>query len=156
VEEKMTQHGETNDLVEILREWLTLEDQTINLSNESMKKSDNAFVKVTTEMIRRDSEKHKAMLQFLLDHLTKASVRLTPQDLMPLSDIMDKHIQAEAKSMALANSALTKNKDVFAGYILSYLMGDEIKHHEMLTRLDHMKGAVYEYGQSRDERVLAF
>jgi len=152
----MTQHGETNDLVEILREWLTLEDQTINLSNESMKKSDNAFVKVTTEMIRRDSEKHKAMLQFLLDHLTKAGVRLTPQDLMPLSDIMDKHIQAEAKSMALANSALTKNKDVFAGYILSYLMEDEIKHHEMLIRLDHMKGAVYEYGQSRDERVLAF
>jgi hypothetical protein len=156
VEGKMTQHGETNDLVEILREWLTLEDQTINLSNESMKKSDNAFVKVTTEMIRRDSEKHKAMLQFLLDHLTKAAASLTPQDLMPLSDIMDKHIQAEAKSMALANSALTKNKDVFAGYILSYLMGDEIKHHEMLTRLDHMKGAVYEYGQSRDERVLAF
>jgi hypothetical protein len=25
----------------------------------------------------------------------------------------------------------------------------------MLTRLDHMKGAVYEYGQSRDERVIA-
>jgi hypothetical protein len=155
VEGKMTRHGETNNLVEILREWQTLEDQTINLSNELMKKSDNAFVKVTTEMIRRDSEKHKAMLQFLLDHLTKASASLTPQDLMPLSDIMDKHIQAEAKSMALANSALTKNKDVFAGYILSYLMGDEIKHHEMLTRLDHMKGAVYEYGQSRDERVIA-
>ena len=74
----MTRHGETNDLVEILREWQTLEDQTINLSNELMKKSDNAFVKVTTEMIRRDSEKHKAMLQFLLDHLTKASCKLNP------------------------------------------------------------------------------
>ena len=152
----MAKHAGTNDLVEILREWQTLEDQTISLSNELMKKSDSAFVKVTTEMIRSDSEKHKAMLQFLLDHFTKASVSLTPQDLMPLSDIMEKHIQAEAKSMALANSALTKNKDVFAGYILSYLMADEIKHHEMLTRLDHMKGAVYEYGQSKNERVLAF
>jgi len=152
----MVQHAKQNDLIEILREWKTLEDQTISLSNELMKKSDNAFVKVTTEMIRSDSEKHKVMLQFALDHLTKESVRLTPQDLMPLSDIMDKHIQAEAKSMGLANSALTKNKDVFMGYILSYLMADEIKHHEMLTRLDHMKGAVYEYGQSKDERVLAF
>jgi hypothetical protein len=32
--------------------------------------------------------------------------------------------------MAFANSALTKNKDVFAGYILSYLMADEIKNLE--------------------------
>jgi hypothetical protein len=150
----MVQHA-TDELVKILKEWQGLEDQTISLSNELMRKSDNAFVRVTTEMIKRDSEKHKAMLQFALDSLTKESVRLTPQDLIPLSEILDRHIQAEAKSMGLANSALMKNKDVFTGYILSYLMADEIKHHEMLTRLEHMKGEVYEYGQSKTERITS-
>jgi chaperonin cofactor prefoldin len=151
----MVKHSTTNELVKILKEWQTLEDQTIKLSGELMAKSGNAFIRVTTEMIRKDSEKHKAMLQFALDHLTKESVSLTPQDLMPLSEILDKHLQAEAKSMGLANSAVTKNKDVFTGYILSYLLADEAKHHEMLSRLDHMKGAVYQYGQSREERVLS-
>lgn len=152
----MAKHTATDELVKILKEWQGLEDQTINLSRELMRKSENAFIKITTEMIKRDSEKHKAMLQFILDHLTKESVRLTPQDLMPLSDILEKHLQTEAKSMSLANSAITKNKDIFTWYIISYLMADEIKHHEMLTRLDHMKGAVYEYGQSKEERVLSF
>ena len=151
----MAQHPTTNELVKILKEWQSLENQTINLSSELMEKSGNAFIRVTTEMIKKDSEKHKAMLQFALDHLTKESVSLTPQDLIPLSEILDKHLQAEAKSMGFANSAITKNKDVFTGYILSYLLADEAKHHEMLSRLDHMKGEVYQYGQSKEERVLS-
>jgi len=151
----MSQHATTSELVKILKEWQSLENQTINLSSELMEKSGNAFIRVTTEMIKKDSEKHKAMLQFALDHLTKESVRLTPKDLIPLSEILDKHLQAEAKSMGLANNAITKNKDVFTGYILSYLLADEAKHHEMLSRLDHMKGEVYQYGQSKEERVLS-
>jgi chaperonin cofactor prefoldin len=140
----LAEHPTTNELVKILKEWQNLETQTINLSNELMEKSGNAFIRVTTEMIRKDSEKHKAMLQFTLDHLTKESVRLTPQDLIPLSEILDKHLKAEAKSMGMANSAITKNKDVLTGYILSYLLADEVRHHEMLSRLDHMKAAVYQ------------
>ena len=152
----MTCHSTTSELVKILKDWQSLEDQTIKLSGELMAKSGNAFIRVTTEMIKKDSEKHKAMLQFVIDHLTKESVRLTPEDLIPLSDVLDKHLRAEAKSLSIANSAITKNKDVFTGYILSYLLADEAKHHEMLLRLEHMKGAVYQYGQSRKERELAF
>lgn len=55
--------------------------------------------------------------------------------------------------MGLANTAMTKNKDVFIGYILSYLFADEMKHHEMLQRLDQVKGKVHQYGQTRDERL---
>ena len=120
----MTHHSTTSELVKILKDWQSLEDQTIKLSGELMAKSGNAFIKVTTEMIKKDSEKHKAMLQFALDHLTKESVRLTPEDLMPLSDILDKHLRAETKALGIANSAITKNKDVFTGYILSYLLAD--------------------------------
>ena len=115
----MTHHSTTSELVKILKDWQSLEDQTIKLSGELMAKSGNAFIKVTTEMIKKDSEKHKVMLQFAIDHLTKESVRLTPQDLFPLSDVLDKHLRAEAKSLSIANSAVTKNKDVFTGYTRS-------------------------------------
>jgi hypothetical protein len=143
----------TDELVKVLKDWQGLEEQTIGLSDELLKKTQNAFVKVTSEMIKRDSEKHKAMLQFALDTLTKESVSLAPDDLMPLADILDRHLQAEAKSMSLANSAVTKNHDMFTGYIINYLLSDEIKHHEMLTRLDQIKGRVYPYGSSKKERM---
>ena len=139
------------ELAKVLKEWYTLEDQTIKLAEDLMKKSDNSFVKVIMEMIKRDSEKHKIMQQFAIDNLTKEAFHLTPQELIPLSEVLEKHIQAEAKSMGLANSAITMSRDYFTNFIVSYLMADEIKHHEMLTKLDHIKGQVHPAGVLRGE-----
>src|SRR4030043_2441951 len=123
---------EAEELAKILKEWYALEDQTIKFAEDLMSKSNNSFVKVIMEMIKRDSEKHKIMQQFAIDHLTKEAFHLTPQELIPLSEVLEKHIQAEAKSMGLANSAITMSRDYFTNFIVSYLMADEIKHHEML------------------------
>ena len=60
-------------------------------------------------------------------------------------------MQAEAKSMVLANTAITKSKDFFSTFIVSYLTADELKHHEMLTKLEQIKGKVYPYGVVRAE-----
>ena len=139
------------ELAKVLKEWYTLEDQTIKLAEDLMKKSDNSFVKVIMEMIKRDSEKHKIMQQFAIDNLTKEAFHLTPQELIPLGEVLEKHIQAEAKSMGLANSAITMSRDYFTNFIVSYLMADEIKHHEMLTKLDHIKGQVHPAGVLRGE-----
>jgi hypothetical protein len=148
----MTQHMvEVEELAKILKDWQNLEEETASLSESLMKKSNNDFVKVIMEMIKRDSEKHKAMQQFVIDHLTKRAIEIAPQDLVPLGDVLDRHLKAEAKSMGLANLAITKSKDFFANFIVSYLMADEIKHHEMLTKLEQIKGQVYPYGIVRAE-----
>jgi hypothetical protein len=148
----MTQHmAEIEELAKILRDWQNLEDDTISFAEDLMRKSNNDFVKVIMEMIKRDSEKHKAMQQFAIDHLTKRAIEIAPQDLVPLGDVLDRHLQAEAKSMGLANAAITKSKDFFANFIINYLMADEIKHHEMLTKLEQIKGQVYPYGVVRAE-----
>jgi hypothetical protein len=104
------------------------------------------------EMIKRDSEKHKIMQQFAIDNLTKEAFHLTPKELIPLGEVLEKHIQAEARSMGLANSAITMSRDYFTNFIVSYLMADEIKHHEMLTKLDHIKGQVHPAGVLRGAR----
>ena len=150
----MVSHAkETDELTKIFQEWMSLEDETIRMAKDLHSKSDNAFIKVNMEMIRRDSEKHKSMLQFAIDAMTKESPHLAPEDLIPMGEVLEKHLQAEAKSMGLANSALTKNKDMFVGHIISYLLADEAKHHEMLSRLEHMKGKVYPYGATKEERI---
>lgn len=149
----MTQH--TNDkLVQHFKEWQNLENDTRRLAEDLQKQSGNPFIQMIAEVIKRDSEKHKAMQQFVIDALTKETVHLTPEELMPLTDVLDKHIKAEAKSMALANAcAIEESKNFFVDFVVEALMEDEAKHHSMLRTLDHIKGAVYQYGQAKEERL---
>jgi hypothetical protein len=149
----MTQH--TNDkLVQHLKEWQNLENDTRSLAEDLQKKSSNPFIQMIMEVIKRDSEKHKVMQQFIIDALTKEAVHLSPEEIMPLSDMLEKHIKAEAKSMALANScAVEESKNYFVDFVVEALMEDEAKHHSMLRTLDHIKGAVYQYGQAKEERL---
>jgi len=146
-----TQHMEET-LVDHMKDWQNLENQTLSLAEDLQKKSDNPFVKVIMEIIKRDSEKHKIMQQFVIDTLTKEAIHLTPEELIPLSDVLDRHIQAEAKSMGLANACMSESRNYFVDFIVSSLVDDEVKHHTMLRTLDQIKGAVYPYGSVRPDR----
>jgi hypothetical protein len=138
-------------LVQLITDWKSLENDTVALAEDLQKKSDNPFVKVIMEIIKRDSEKHKVMQQFVIDALTKEAVHLSPQELIPLADVLDRHIQAEAKSMGLANACAIESRNYFVDFIVSTLTDDEVKHHNMLRTLDYIKGAVYPYGVVRAE-----
>jgi len=152
-EETMTQHTD-DKLVQQFKEWQNLENDTRGLAEDLQKKTSNPFIQMIMEVIKRDSEKHKVMQQFVIDALTKEAVHLSPDEIMPLSEVLEKHIKAEAKSMALANEcAVVETKNYFVDFVVNALMEDEAKHHSMLKTLDHIKGAVYPYGQAREERM---
>jgi rubrerythrin len=135
----MVKKKDTEELLKILKDWKGLEDQTIAFSKDLSKRSKNALVKMTMEMIRRDSEKHKIMLQAAIDNETKEAMHISPDELLAIGNVLDKHLDAETKSLSAASDALSKSKDFFTRYIISYLMADETKHHEMLSRLDAIK-----------------
>lgn len=148
----MAQHS--NDrLVQHFKEWQNLENDTRGLAEDLQKKSSNPFIQMIMEVIKRDSEKHKVMQQFVIDALTKEAVYLTPQELIPLADVLEKHIDAETKSMGLANACSAENsKNYFVDFVIDALMEDEANHHHILKTLDHIKGAVYPYGTVRADR----
>ena len=152
-EKTMAQH--TNDkLVQQFRDWQNLENETLRLAEDLQKKTSNPFIQLIMEVIKRDSEKHKVMQQFVIDALTKEAVHLSPEELIPLSEVLEKHISAEAKSMALANAcAVAESKNYFVDFVVEALMEDEAKHHSMLKTLDHIKGAVYQYGQAKEKHL---
>ena len=117
-------------------------DSTIKFSDDMMKKTSNKLVKMTMEMIKHDSQKHKVMQQMLIDSITKEPFILSPDDLAALSDGLNKHLAAEAKSLELADAAL-KNSELFVTrYVLSYLLADEQKHHNLLGKLNELKRAI--------------
>jgi hypothetical protein len=132
---------ESAEFIDSLKEWLKLEDETIKHANSTMKKTKNKLVWMTMEMIKHDSEKHKAMQKMLIDSITKEPLVLTPDDLAALSDTLNKHLAAEAKSLELADVALNNSELFITRYILSYLIADEQKHHSLLGKLNELKRA---------------
>lgn len=127
--------------IKIMRDWQKLEDTTIKFSSDTLKKTKNPIIKMTMEMIKNDSQKHRVMQQMLIDSLTKEALHLRPEELELLSDGLNEHIAAEAKSLELADEAL-KNSELFiTRYILSYLIADETKHHNLLNKLNELKRA---------------
>jgi rubrerythrin len=131
----------SEEFLNMIKEWQGLEEKTIAFSEDLMSRADNPLIKTTMQMIKDDSEKHKVMLQMIIDNLTKEALRLTPDDLIPLSDALSEHLEAEAKSVELAKSALKSSKLFVSQYILSYILADEEKHHALLSKLDEVKKA---------------
>ena len=131
----------SKEFLDVIKEWQKLEDETIRYADELMKKTNNRLIKMTMEMIRDDSQKHKAMQQMLIDSVTKEPFILSPDDLNALGTGLNKHMTAEAKSLELAEEAL-KNSELFVTrYVLSYLIADEHKHHNLLSKLEDLKRA---------------
>lgn len=132
---------DTDKLCKALEDWMELEDETIKQAEATLKKTSNKLVKMTMEMIKNDSLKHKAMQKLLLDSLTKESLILTPDDLVDISAGLNKHLAAEAKTLEIADEALNNSKLFTTRYILSYLIADEQKHHSLLAKLNELKRA---------------
>jgi rubrerythrin len=137
----MKKPAETSEeFLKIIREWQALEDKTIRSAEELIKKGKNPLITMTMEMIRHDSGKHKAMLQMVIDNLTKEAVHLNTDELSHISALLNNHMEVEAKSIALANDSLKKSELAITRSILSALLEDETKHHSQLhTLIEELK-----------------
>lgn len=124
-----------------IREWQKLEDETIRYAEEMLGKTENSLVRAALEMIRDDSHKHKALQQLLIDSLTKKPLHLSPDELASLSDGLNRHMAAEAKSLELADEAVRESELFSTRFILSLLIADETKHHKLLGDLNELKRA---------------
>ncbi len=131
----------SKSLIKVLRDWQKLEDESISHADATIKKTRNKLVKMTMEMIKHDSQKHRVMQQLLIDSLTTESLVLAPDDLANLSEGLNKHLAAEAKTLELADKALRNSELFVTRYILSYLIADEQKHHSLLSKLNELKRA---------------
>ncbi|OGW33396.1 MAG: hypothetical protein A2X59_00135 [Nitrospirae bacterium GWC2_42_7] len=131
----------SKEFADMIKEMQGLEDETIRYSEDMNRKTNNPLIRMTMDIIRHDSEKHKVMQQMILDSLSKESLHLMPEELAVLSSVLEKHIDAEAKSIELAEKALDNSEMFSTKYILSMLISDEKKHHGVLGQLSELKKA---------------
>ncbi|MGE5237703.1 MAG: hypothetical protein ACM3ON_02735 [Chloroflexota bacterium] len=139
----MTKAAESSrKLTALARKWKAMEDQTIRSADLVLAKTTNPLVKTVMEMIKRDSEKHKLVLQMIGDSLSKDAPILTPDELKTVSALLNKHMEIESRSIELGTEAYRESRLLVPSYLLSLLLDDEMKHHRMIVQLtDELKKA---------------
>ena len=126
-------------LVEILRSWKTTETYTIKGCEKITAKTDNPIITTIINAIRSDSEKHRAILQLILDSMTKKAISLTPDEIAELSSSINRHISLEEKTIEYAENAIGRSTDPVVKQLLKYILEDEKKHKMMLEQINELK-----------------
>lgn len=129
----------SDSFAQFIDDWRSFEDNSISQSDKALKKTDNAFFRAVLEFMRDDSLKHKALLQMLSDSVKKERIMLSVDELSELMDIVNRHMEAEARTIETAKDVLDKSELFSTRFILNMLIADETKNYELFGKLDDLK-----------------
>ena len=132
-------HERDRELLTLLRKWKGVEATTIKSCDSILKKAKNPIMTTLTNAIRNDSQKHAAILQLIIDSMTKTAYELSPDDLAGVSSLLNKHIDIEQESIDMANKAIEMTRDSITKQLLKLILEDEKKHKMMATRMSELK-----------------
>jgi hypothetical protein len=136
------------DLVKRMRFWQTVERDSVASTAAVMEKTDHPLLRLVMEIIRRDSELHDRIQQFIIDNVETKPVTLTPEDLGGVSALLDHHLKLEDQMVEAVDSSIAKlrgHKMLVEEYLLDFLVQDEKKHACLLRSLDKVKRGIYPY-----------
>jgi len=146
VDQMATKEGQ-KEIVSNMRKWQKIEDASVSSTGQIIEKSDNPLVRLVMEVIQRDSQMHYRVQEFIADSIERKAVSLTPDELVQVWDMIEKHIDIEKKSVELAEQAVAALKGqqgmIVQEYLIDYLLADEKKHNELLSQLDNIKKGIY-------------
>jgi hypothetical protein len=136
-------------IVQNMRQWQKIENASVASTGNVIAKTDNPIIRLIMEIIQRDSQMHYRIQEMIADSLEKTTISLTPEELGTVWEMIEKHIELEKKTVALAIEsleALKGKKMVVVEYLLDYLRIDEEKHNQVLETLSTIKKGMYPYG----------
>ncbi len=135
----MSEKFDNEKLIEILRNWQKLEDAAVASTTEIIKSSRNPFLQIIMEIIRQDSVMHRRVQQLIIDSLEMKDFKIEPDEIKLLWEKIQEHDEMEKKVIHLAEIAKNETESPVVRYLLDYLLTDEQKHDNLLTKLESMK-----------------
>jgi len=143
----MSSRNVQEEIVSNMRKWQKVEDASVSSTGQVIEKTDNPLVRLVMEIIQRDSQLHYQVQQFIADSIEHKAVSLTPDELGQVWGMIEKHIEIEKKTVELGEQAIAALKGqqgmIVQEYLINYLLTDERKHNELLSRMDDIKRGVY-------------
>ena len=136
-------------IIENMRRWQKIENATVAATGNIIEKTDNPIIRLVMEIIQRDSQMHHRIQDLVAASLETKTISLTPEELGGVWELIEKHIEMEKETVALAKDALALlkgKKMVVQEYLIDYLRLDEQKHDLILDSLATIKKGMYPYG----------
>ena len=125
-----------------MKKWQKIEDATVATTGMIIEKTDNPVVHLVMEIIQRDSQMHYRVQEWIADSLESKTVTLSFDELDRIWSLIEKHIELEKKTVAMAQQSLEAvkgKKMVIQEFLLNYLAEDEKKHNNLLVHLEGIK-----------------
>jgi hypothetical protein len=129
-------------IISNMKKWQKIEDATVATTGLIIEKTDNPVVHLIMEIIQRDSQMHYRIQEWIADSLESKTVTLTYEELDKIWSLIERHIELEKKTVAMAQQSLEAikgKKMVIQEYLLNYLAEDEKKHNNLLAHLEGIK-----------------
>lgn len=136
------------DLVKRMQHWQKVERESVASTTKVMEQTNHPLLRLVLEIIRRDSELHDRIQQFIIDHVASKPVTLSPDDLAGVSAPLAHHLRLEDQMVEAVNSSVERirgHKMLIEEYLLDFLVQDERKHAALLRALDSVKRGLYPY-----------
>lgn len=127
--------GSNDELVEFLKEQIKIENKIVESLNKSLVRIGNPAVKGVLKGISLDSVKHAQMYASAVTLLTTVSQALSQENLDDQKDLVEKHIQMEAKLIKKISSRLPTISNEKVKLLLNSILSDEKRHHGLLKRI---------------------
>jgi len=143
----MTSKEAQKELVANMRQWQKIEDASVTSTSQIIKKTPNLLVRMIMEIIMRDSQMHYRVQELIANSIESKAVTLTPDELADIWKQVERHIDLEKKTLRFARKSIKAVKGqqgmIVQEYLLNYLLEDEKKHNDLLSRLNDIKRGVY-------------
>ena len=137
-----------DDLVKRMQHWQKVERESVASTTSLLEQTKHPLLRLVMEIIRRDSELHDRVQQFIIDHVATKPVTLTPDDLAGVSVPLERHLRLEDQMVEAVNGSvevIRGHKMLIEEYLLDFLVQDERKHAALLRALDNVKRGLYPY-----------
>jgi ribonucleotide reductase beta subunit family protein with ferritin-like domain len=133
-------------VVGIMKRWQKAENAAVHQTSKIMEDTENPLIRLTMEVIQRDSNLHHRVQQMVIDSIEREYIPVLTPDLEKVWDSIEKHIRIEKQTIDMAQQALGAlegTKNPVQQYLISYLLEDEKKHDKLLADLDLIKKQMY-------------
>ncbi|MHA1188476.1 MAG: ferritin-like domain-containing protein [Candidatus Heimdallarchaeota archaeon] len=123
-------------LLAFIEEQIKLEQEIIEISQESVADIKNELIKSLIQGITMDSKKHALLLGALKGLLIGPTPLIEEESFDKIKATIEKHIELEAKAIKTYKTILTDEfQDEKIKIVISEIHKDEIRHHTFLKRL---------------------
>ena len=148
--DKMSTKEAQEQIVANMRKWQKIENASVASTGKIIFETENPVIRLIMEIIQRDSQMHYRVQEMIADSLTTKAITVSPDELGKVWKGIEKHIEIEKQTIALAKESLAALKGkkgmLVQAYLIEYLTQDEEKHDAILEKLGSIKEGMYPYG----------